>query len=211
MSTEKTLTAQKRSRLGSAECRRLRREGIVPGNVYGHTQDPVAIGIDEVVLTTLVNSGTKVLRLEVEGRSETTVLRDVQWNTWGTQIEHFDLLRVDPDEKVTIDVAIELRGTAPGVVAGGVLDHHLHTLTVDCPAIDIPDRITVRIHTLEIGQTIHLSDLELPASVHPHHPPETIIVRVTEPAAEVGLEVPEGATGAEPEVVGRKSEADKEG
>ena len=148
------------------------------------------------------------MRLDVEGKSETAVVRDVQWNTWGTKIEHFDLLRVDPDEKVTIDVAVELRGTAPGVVAGGILDHHLHTMTVDCPAIDIPDRITVRIHNLEIGRVIHLSDLELPPSVHPHHPDDTIIVRVVEAAPEEEAEAPEGATGAEPEVVGRKAEGE---
>ncbi len=206
------LTAEKRIVRGTAACRRLRRRGVVPGNVYGHGMDPVAIAIEADTLKPLVQSGAQVVDVEIEGKSEKTIIREVQWDTLSVNIQHVDLLRVDPNERVTVDVPIELRGVAPGVAAGGHLEQNVHSLTIDCLAIKIPERIWVRIGSLEIDQSIPVKDLELPEGTNVHNPPEMAVVRVAPP---IDIEEPtevEEVEAAEPELVGKKAkeESDEE-
>ncbi len=201
------LVAEKRIKLGSAESRRMRRNGIVPANVYGHGLDPVALSVSDDDLRPIVMSGTQVVEIDIDGTTETAIIREVQWDTFSTYIQHVDLIRVDPNERVTVDVAIVLRGTPLGVVAGGRLDQQLHLLTLDCRAVQIPDSITVRVGKLEIGDSILVSDLKMQEGVVAHNPPESIVVRVNEA---VELEDEEDADmdagPAEPELVGRKAE-----
>ena len=212
MATEHKLAAQRRTKLGTRECRRLRRRGLVPGNVYGHEQEPVPIASDREEVEMLVRSKAHVVDVELEGKVETTILREVQWDTFGSEILHFDLMRVDPTERVTLDVPVELRGVAPGVLAGGILEQPLHVLHVECPAVRIPDSIPVRIGKLEIGQSIHVSDIELPEETVVHNPPDAVVVHIVSPKrAAVAAEVEEEAeAAAEPEVVQRE-EKKKEG
>lgn len=210
MANDPKLVAEKRVKLGTAECRRLRRQGLVPGNVYGHQQDPVAFSVSADILTPILHSGHKVVDLEMGSAVEKAMFREVQWDTFGQVVQHFDLVRVDANERVTVDVAIVLRGNAPGVLSGGMLEQHLHSLTLDCPAIEIPERITVRISELEIGGVIHVSDLELPGHTHVQTTDDTVVVRVVEAVAEE--EDVEGEAGpAQPELVGRKDEGEEDG
>jgi large subunit ribosomal protein L25 len=123
-------------------------------------------------------------------------------------------LRVDPNEKLTVEVKVELKGTAPGTLGGGVLDHTLRTLTVECLAIQIPDSIVVKISTLEIGQALHVRDLEVPPNTKIINNPDAVVVRVAQPGAEI--EVAAGGVGeegpAQPEIIGRKvAETEEEG
>jgi large subunit ribosomal protein L25 len=105
-----------------------------------------------------------------------------------------------------------LKGIAAGVLSGGILDHHLHSVTLECLAIQIPDGISVKIAELQIGQAIHVSELELPANTVVKNEPETVVVQVkqaieTEETTGEGVE----AGPAEPEIVGRKvKETDEE-
>src|SRR6516164_2052582 len=114
------------------------------------------------------------------------------------------LVRVDPNEKLTVEVKVELKGTAPGTLSGGVLDHALRTLTIECLAIEIPDSVLVKISTLEIGQALHVRELEVPPHTRILNNPEAVVVRVAQPVAEietvaavVGEEGP-----AQPEIIG---------
>ncbi|HID22835.1 MAG TPA: 50S ribosomal protein L25 [Planctomycetaceae bacterium] len=208
MGTEHKLAAQRRTKLGTRECRRLRRRGLVPGNVYGHEQEPVPIASDREDIETLVRSKAHVVDLELEGHAETAILREVQWDPFGSEILHFDLMRVDPTERVTLDVPVELRGVAPGVLAGGILEQPLHVLHVECPAVRIPDSIPVRIGKLEIGQSIHVSEIELPEDTVVHNPPDAVVVHIVSPkraAAAAAAEEGEAAEAeTEPEVVQRQ-------
>jgi large subunit ribosomal protein L25 len=206
MSKEATLVLEPRTELGSAACRRLREKGLVPGNVYGHNAPPVPVVLTAEALRPVIKSGVHVVDLQLSGKQDKAVIREVQWDVFGKEIRHVDLLRVDPNERVNITVPIELKGTAPGVVAGGILEQPLHQLTIDCLAYQIPDSITVRISALELGQAIHVKELELPEGSHAHAQPDAIVVHVVKvqerdvAAAEAGP--------AEPEVIGKKPDAD---
>lgn len=204
------LVAERRSKFGTAESRRLRRRGVIPGNVYGHQQDPVSIAVSEETLEKLVHGGARVVDLEIDGSAEKAMFREVQWDTFGVKIRHFDLLRVDPNERVTLDVGLELRGTAPGSLAGGVLEQQLRSLSVECLAYQIPETIVVRISHLEIGQTILVRDLELPDSVNVLTPEEAAIVHIGEPVEIEEAEEAAMEEGAQPEVIGRKPEEEEE-
>ena len=100
----------------------------------------VASYVAAAELTPLVRGGTRVLDVDLDGKPEKVLFREIQWDFLSKEIVHFDLLRVDPNEKLTIEVKVELKGTAPGSLGGGVLDFTLRTLTVECLAIQIPVR-----------------------------------------------------------------------
>ncbi len=206
MSTEVKLPAEVRAEFGSKACRRLRLQGLVPGNVYGHTDKPLAIVVKSDSFSPHVKSGVKVFDIEIDGKVDKTLLRELQFDPFGIEITHFDLLRVDPTERVTLTVPLVIKGIAPGAVgSGGVMEQPLHSLTIDCLAYQIPDSIPVRVTNLQIGDAIHVKDLELPADVHPHHAPEAVVVHVV--AVRSGdTTAADAATGAQPEVVGKKTD-----
>jgi large subunit ribosomal protein L25 len=113
---------------------------------------------------------------------------------------------------MVVDVPVVLRGTPPGVTAGGVLDHHMHTVSVEAPAVQIPDQLEVRVLDLQIGDAIYVRDVQLPPDVRMMDDPDQVVVQVNEPVEmpeEEGAELE--ATGAEPELVGRKDEDDEAG
>jgi large subunit ribosomal protein L25 len=205
MAIEMKLAAAKRTQRGSTACRRMRREGRIPGVVYGHQQDPIPFEVTWDSLAPVLKAGTRVVDLDVDGHVEKAMFRDIQWDTFGVAVRHIDLLRIDPNERVEVQVPVVLKGIAAGVLSGGILDHHLHNVTLECLAIQIPDGIPVKIAELQIGQAIHVSELELPANTVVKNDPETVVVQVKqaieteEPSAE-GVE----AGPAEPEIVGRK-------
>jgi large subunit ribosomal protein L25 len=204
MATIGKLAAQTRTELGTLQCNRLRRQGLVPGNLYGHKQQPVSLKVNSDEIDRIVRSGTRVLNLEFDGNIDTAVVREVQWDYLGNQITHIDLVRVDPNERVTVEVHVDLKGIAPGTLSGGILDHSLHHLTVECLAIQIPDSIPVRIGALEAGDAIHVRELEVPENTRILNNPEAIVVRVARPGEEE-LELGEGGGPVQPEVIGRKA------
>jgi large subunit ribosomal protein L25 len=183
MAEDPKLNAEPRAKLGSAECRRLRRTQRVPGNVYGHGEEPAAIAVAEEVLAPIVQSGHKVVDLTLGGGTEKAILREVQWDTFGTRLLHFDLQRVSADERVTTEVAVETHGTSPGVLGGGILEIPLHTLHIQCPAIKIPDRIMVNINHVELDQSIRVRDLRLPDEVKVLNDPDEVVLHVVRPMA----------------------------
>jgi large subunit ribosomal protein L25 len=213
MAVSGKLSVKKRSQHGSRECRRLRDQGLVPGNIYGHKQDTVALSMSAAELVSLIRGGARVLDLDIEGKIEKVLFREVQWDYLGKQVVHVDLLRVDPNEKLTVEVKVELKGTAPGALGGGVLDHTLRTLHVECLAIQIPESIPVKIGTLEVGQAIHVRDLEVPPNTKIMNNPDAVVVRVAQPGAELEATAAVGEEGAaQPEVIGRKvAEGEEEG
>lgn len=209
MAIESTLKAQKRDKLGTAHSRRLRQQNIIPGNLYGHRVDPLPISVPEDELRAVIATGHRVVNIDVSGKTESAIFREVQWDTFGIKIHHFDLVRVDADERVEVEVPVELKGIAPGTLNGGVVEHHLRTLTVECLAVQIPDNIPVRINMLDIGQGIHVKDLELPEGMVVRDNPEELVVQVIQP-----VEAPEAeeetAAPTEPEVIREKRETPEE-
>jgi large subunit ribosomal protein L25 len=213
MAVEMKLAVAKRSVMGTTACRRLRRSGKIPGIVYGHQIDPIAIEIQWDSLAPVLKAGTRVVDLDLEGNVEKAMFRDIQWDTFGKEVNHIDLLRIDPNDRVEVEVPIVLKGTAPGVLAGGVLDFHLHSVTIECLAIQIPDNIQVKIADLQIEQAIHVRELELPPNAIVKNDPETVVVQVKH-IVEVEAAAGEGAAEpgpTEPEIVGRKVKEAEEG
>src|SRR5207244_1555534 len=138
-------------------------------------------------------------------------IRDVQWDHLGKELLHVDFARVALDERIVVTVPLEIRGTAPGVTAGGVLDQPIHTLSIECLAISIPNSIRVNVGELQLGAAIHVRDLVLPPDVKAMSDPDAIVVHVTLPAAEPEpVAAPEAAEKAEPEVITQKKAEEAE-
>jgi large subunit ribosomal protein L25 len=212
MSEDISITTEPRSKLGTSECRRLRRNGRIPANIIGHGEEPQAVSVTEDAFRPVLATGHKVVDLSIDGTTQKALVRDVQWDAFSQFVQHIDFLRVDATERMVVDVPIVLRGTPPGVTAGGVLDHHMHTVSVEAPAVQIPDQIEVRVLDLQIGDAIYVRDVQLPPDVRMMDDPDQVVVQVNEPVEmpeEEGAELE--ATGAEPELVGRKDEDDEAG
>lgn len=205
MSESIRLSVQPRTEVGTRGSRRLRRQGIVPANVYGHKQDPRAIQVPSDAIRGVLHKGARVVDLELEGKVEKALLSEVQWDTFSQHLIHVDFLRVDPNERVRVKVPVHTRGTAPGVLAGGILEMPHHEVTVECLAVQIPNEILVKVGDLQLGQYVHVKDLtEIPPGVTVVDSPETILIHIVQPRAEAAAPVAAEAAGAEPEVIGRK-------
>lgn len=206
MAEDPKLVARKRTGRGTRDARRLRKDGAIPGNVYGHGTEPVAIVVSGEELAPIVQSGHRLVDLELDGGVEKAMLREVQWDVWGANVQHFDLLRVSADERVEVSVPIKLKGTAPGALSGGHLEQPLHELTIECPALSIPDAVTINVNELQVGDAIHVRDID-PATIADKvtflDPPDLVVVHVVE-TVEKEI-VPEAVVeGAQPEVIGEK-------
>jgi large subunit ribosomal protein L25 len=212
MAETMSLAAQPRKGRGSQAARKLRRQGNVPAVVYGHKEAtvPVALSLEE--LGNVLRHGVRVVDLRVDGKTEKALIREIQWDHLGKHVLHVDFARVAADERVVVTVPLELRGTAPGVTAGGMLDQPIHTLSVECLAVSLPDSIRVNIGELQIGSVVHVRDLVLPEGVKAMVDADAVVVQVRAPEAEAApAAAPEAAAQqAEPEVIGRQK-AEEEG
>ena len=181
------LTVSRRNETGTVACRRLRRSGQVPGNVYGHGIDPLAISISRDVVRPVVDSGARVIDLELDGDVQTTLIREVQWDAFSTSIHHLDLIRVDANERVELSVPVQLKGTAVGVMNGGVVEQTMHALSIECSAIQVPDFIPIRVTNLDIEGAIYVRDLsDIPDGVTIMDAADSLIVHVVKPGRRRG-------------------------
>jgi large subunit ribosomal protein L25 len=184
---------------------------MIPGVLYGHKEATLAVTLSAEELEKAIRHGTRVVDLKSDGTVQKALIRDLQWDHLGKELLHIDFERVAADERIVVPVPLEVRGTAPGIAAGGVLDQPMHTLSVECLAINIPASIRVNVGELQLGSVIHVSDLVLPPDVKAMGDPDAVVVQVIakmvepEPGA-----VPAAAEQAEPELVGRKKPAEEE-
>ena len=165
MAADPTLLAEPRSRVGSAESRRLRARGIVPGVVYGHKEGSVGIAVPATDLQPILASGHQVVDLKVDGGVQKSIFKEVQYDTFGRYILHFDLQRVSADERIETEVRLILTGIAPGVDEGGVLQQDLGAMEIACLAVAIPDSIDVSVSEMQVGDEIRVRDLTPPEGV----------------------------------------------
>jgi len=201
------LNVSKREALGTSHTRRLRKTGHIPAVLYGHGQECVNLTIAASEVEAVIRHGTKVINI-VGAASDSVLINEVQWDPFGSEILHVDLTRVSADESVEVSLVVELRGEAPGIKQGGIVDHQLHEIEIECPAGQIPDRLSVSINHLELGQSITAGDVEIPPSAKLITPSDQIIVQCVEPVEE--LVEGEGEESLEPEVIGRKDEGEED-
>jgi large subunit ribosomal protein L25 len=209
MAESVVLLSKPRADRGSHRARRLRREGLIPAVLYGHKEATLAVALPADDLYRVIRQGARVVDLTHDGMTETALIKDVQWDHLGHDILHVDFARVSADERIQIEVRVELRGNAPGVNAGGVLDQPIHNLEVECLALKVPDSIRVSIAELQIEGAIHVRDLVLPEGVKCLMDPDAIIVHVTAPAAEPEPTAVPTAEQAEPELITRQKPAEE--
>jgi len=208
--TEPTvLQTEKREGKGSHKAEKLRKAGKVPGVLYGHKEATVPFSVDHDTLMALIKTGARVIDIApAGGTAEKAQIMEVQYDYLGKDVLHVDLKRVSADERITLKVRVELKGIAPGA-SKGVLNQPLHTLHVECSAIAVPDSIKVNIGELQLGQSIHVKELTLPAGVKVLDDEDAIIVHITAPEAEPEAKE-EVAESAEPEVIRKAKGEDEE-
>lgn len=207
MAESVSLEAKPREGRGSHKADRLRKQGLVPGVVYGHKEATVSIAVSGEELEKAVRHGVRVIDLKLSSGVQKALIRDIQWDFLGKDLLHVDFARVSADERIHVTIPVELKGIAPGVTAGGVLDQPMHALHVECPAINVPDSVRVNINELQLGGMIHVRELTVPPDVKLLDDPEAVVVHVKQAGAEPE---PTEATGAaEPEVIGRQKAAEE--
>ena len=194
---------------GSLKARKHRVSGLIPAILYGHKQESMMFLLNEKEFSTVLNTEAKMVNLKWNGSEEIALIKDVQFDTFGRKILHVDFIRIALTEKVTTHVPVVLYGTSQGVKEGGILDHALKEIEIECLPTEIPKNIRINISELAIGNTIHISDLELPANAKVLGNPDAIVVSVHFAAEE--KETPEEEASSEPEIISaRKPEKEEE-
>ena len=178
------LTAERRTVTGSAASQRLRRQGIIPGVLYGHKEETIPLALKEAEIEPVLRHGERMIDIVLDGTTQKALIKEVQYDTFGDFILHVDLTRVALDEKVEISVEITTTGTAPGVAEGGVLDVVMRELEIECLPTDMPSEIKVDVKGLNIGDSILLKDLPLPEGVTAKGEPQAVVVTVLKPEEE---------------------------
>ena len=190
-----------RTATGTRGARRLRGQGLVPAVLYGHGEKCVELVTTREAVEAVVRHGSRIV--ELKGAVKTgALIRELQWDTYGVVPVHIDFLRVSATDRVKVKVPIDMRGECPGQRAGGVLSLVMHEIELECTADAVPERIHVLVGKLQIGGTVKVHDLELPAGAKALADSEESVVTCTI-AAEKGAEA--SGLGVEPELIGRKS------
>ena len=200
------LEAQIREQTGSKAAAQVRKQGRIPAIVYGHKQDPVAITLDAHDFAEGLHHGHRLMDIKVKGKTQTTIIKDLQYDYLGRDIVHVDLMRVDVTETVRITVPIELKGTAQGTHEGGIIEEHADRLEIACTVNKMPEMIVVSVKDVGVGDVLHAGDVTLPDGVTLVSPPETILVTCHLVAAAKTTEEIEEEAPTAPEVIGEKKE-----
>jgi len=201
------LNVQIREQIGTNAVKKVRSAGFTPAVLYGHGQASVSLSVPQDQLQAAIRHGSQLVELQGEVQ-DSALIREVQWDTFGHNVLHFDLVRVRAGEKVEVTVALTLRGEAPGIKDGGVVEHLLHEVEMECPAGSIPSEIEININHLELGDAVKVSDLELPSGASLVTDGDIVVVHCVEPTV-VEEEAAEAVPG-EPEVIGARDEEESE-
>lgn len=210
------LTAQKREDLGNSVTKTNRKKGLIPGVFYFKNSPSIPISVKAAALNPFVyTSEVRIINLQIEGeqKSQNCILKDIQFDPVTDKPIHFDLLGISENEKITVEVPVKLIGTPIGVRDGGVIQHILYSLEVECLPAHIPAHIDVDISNLAIGDSIVIGDLNI-ENVEIFGAKDATLVAVVPPAVE-SKETPTAeteTTETEPEVIskGKKDEDSEE-
>jgi large subunit ribosomal protein L25 len=210
------LTVARRERLGSSETRRLRKQGLVPGVLYGR-DEPISICIEERELRrALTGAGGlhSILDVQVDGtgKSHASILKDYQVDAVRGHVTHVDLQEVRLDQPIHATVTVQLHGgeDAPGVREGGVLSQPLRELNVQALPLEVPEHLDLDVSHMATGDTLRVSDVKVPDGVTLLDDPETVVATVTAPTREVEPEPEEPLEGEEAEAEATEEGAEAE-
>src|SRR5205807_2901873 len=202
-----------RTKVGRSAVRKLRARGLIPAVIYGGNNKPQALQVTAREMNAVMShaSGENVLvELEIsgEGSNRTALVQEVQHSPVGGEIRHVDFHAISMDQMIQAEVPLEPTGTAVGVKTfGGLLEQSLRALAIECLPGDLPDRITVDVSQLNIGDSIHVRDIQLPSGVAAKVQPDLTAFSVVAPVVEEERVAPEAeAAVAGPEVITEKKE-----
>jgi large subunit ribosomal protein L25 len=215
------LTATPRTGTGKGVARKMRAAGQIPGIIYGHAREPQALAIntrDFEKLLEHISAESTVIELAVGGKTSRTLIREIQRHPFKREYLHVDFQELVAGETVFVRIPIVLVGIPEGVrLEGGVMDQTLRDLEIEVDPVNMPNHIDVNVENMKIGESVHVSDLTLPAGVTAITEGDTTIVVVSAPravieeAAAPAAEGAEVAPAAEPEVIrAKKTEEETE-
>jgi len=166
------LAAEQRERAGKGVARALRREGLVPAVIYGGKEAPEGISVNSREITKIFNTGrllSTLIEIEVDGKKQRAIARDVQLHPVRDDILHADFLRLGKDAKIAVEVSVNFLNeeTCPGLKMGGVLNVVRYTIELNCPADNIPESIDLDLADAQMNDSIHISEINLPDGVEP--------------------------------------------
>ena len=212
MAKQVKLKAEKRAETGRAAVRKMKARGIVPAIIYGGKEkaQPLQLSVRDINAMLSHASGENILvELEIDGEKSkrSALVQEVQHSPVGGDVLHVDFHAISMDETIQADVPLEALGVANGVKNfGGLLEQNLRALSIECLPRDLPDRITVDVSALNIGDSIHVRDIKLPAGVTAKVQPDLTSFSVVAPVVEEEPVVAEAEAAAGPEVIKEKKE-----
>ena len=214
MAKQVKLKVESRTNVGRSAVRKLRARGLIPAVIYGGNDKPQPLQVTARDINAMMSqaSGENVLvELEIagEGSSRTALVQEVQHSPVGGDIRHVDFHAISMDQMIQAEVPLEATGTAVGVKTfGGLLEQSLRALAIECLPGDLPDRITADVSQLNIGDSIHVRDIQFPPGVTPKVQPDLTAFSVVAPVVEEEPVVAEAeaAAAAGPEVITEKKE-----
>jgi len=208
-----SIEAELRTKTGKGAARQIRRNGLIPGVVYGRGNDPRSIKIDPLDIEKLLQSNAifDLTFVGEDGEESTVIIKDYQKDIIKQNLLHVDFQFISMDEKITVSVPMHLEGEAAGVHDGGVLQQLLREIEIDVLPSEIPEEITIDISELEVGESLSVIDLELPDSIDLVTDSDEVIVTVVTPTELIEEdEEEEEEEFLEPEVIGEEEEEEAE-
>ncbi len=196
------LNVIKRETHGKRNAKRMRYAGKIPAVLYGHGEASESLTIAADEMAAVIRHGGRVVELKGDVNQK-AFIRALQWDVYGTEVLHVDFTRVSEHERVAVLVRVELRGEAPGVKEGGVVEHVVHEINVECEALAIPEKIEVSVKNLKLGESILAGQVKLPAGITLLSDSDELLVHCIVHREE--KESDAASEGAEPEIIGRKA------
>lgn len=178
-----SLSVKKRTLIGRNACKKLRTSGEIPGIIYGEKKEIVPISFSKDSFLPYLRRREVVTKLDLDGKVENTLIKEIQYDALGDHIVHVDFHRISLDKKISISIALQFVGTPKGVHAGGVWDTQIREINVQCFPNHIPDPIVIDIEKLELGQKLCVKDIKIPDNVTLETDKEKIVVSVQAPRA----------------------------
>jgi large subunit ribosomal protein L25 len=211
MSDQLTLPAEPRDRAGKGASRALRREGRVPAVVYGEKKEPLSIHVEEKLLSKMLHTGhfmNSVVMIDYQGKPHRTLPKAIDFHPVTSRPIHVDFLRIGEHTKVTVAVPVRFDNeeASPGLKRGGVLNVVSHELELVCDAASIPNEIHIALDGLDIGDSIHIGQVNLPEGVTPANTDEDFTVATIVAPSAMKAEEEEAAAEGEVPTVGEEGE-----
>lgn len=220
----KNLNVQERTNFRKSAAKRLRKNGKIPAIIYG-SKEPEAIYLDALEFHREFHtiSENTIINLKGEDKSWEVLVKDFQEDLLIGEILHIDFYEIEEGKLLKTHAPVHIEGTPPGIKEGGILQQRLYELEIECVPKDLPDAITVNVDHLNVGDSVHVNELEVPEGVKVLNIPEQVVVNITVPKAEIeepeeeeeallgeeGEELAEGEEGEETEGAAEDSSEEK--